>query len=435
MQTAPENKSTQSAFRTIFSRTFIAVALMNFLGMTGYYAIFVVNTQFAVEKLSCSLSTAGLLTGIVVIGCLVGRFFSGRIVNSAGYKKLLFAGLLLYLLSNVAYSFVHSAWLLFIVRFLSGSAIGIIGTVAGTLVAVITPKAFQGRGISYYSMSTALAICTGPFIGIAFVGEVGYSGIFITAIALSAVSLLLLCLVSVNEKPKITAKKKIELSDFIDVSLIPFCLVCAIFCLAWGNIQAFMSPYSHEFHVEKAASFFFLVYAAAILLTRPISGKIYDLHGPDLIFYPAIICLLLGLILLWGNWGSVAVLVAGLLCGIGFGNITSIGNAMAVSMVPRERYAQATSSFFIFFDLGIGLAPYLSGYLVPSLGYDGVFGVTAIAVAAGLPLYFLVTRKHRQPALGESLEFTNQKASKTVTVTEEEERSIPQPTENTGNQK
>lgn len=421
MTTQPHTGS--SVLKAIFSRTFVAIALINFLGMTGYYAIFVVNTQFAVSAFNCSLAYAGLLTGIVVIGCLVGRFFSGRIVNSVGYKQLLFAGLALYFVSNLAYLAVSSTWMLLIVRFLSGAAIGIIGTVAGTLVAVITPKAFQGRGISYYSMSTALAICSGPFIGIAFVGKIGYTGIFWVSIALSAVSLALWLLVRVNEKPKAQTKKKIELSDFIDVRLIPFCLVCAIFCLAWGNIQAFMAPYSHVFHVEAAASFFFLVYAAAILLTRPMTGKMYDLHGPAIVFYPVIISLILGLVILWALPSSIGVLVAGALCGLGFGNITSIGNASAVAMVPRERYAQATSSFFIFFDLGIGAAPYLSGYLVPTFGYDGVFGITAAACAVGLPLYYLVTRGAKKPSKGEELEFN--KELEDITVTEEQSGDIP----------
>ena len=230
-------------------------------------------------------------------------------------------------------------------------------------------------------------------------------------------------MVRVNEKPKAQTKKKIELSDFIDVRLIPFCLVCAIFCLAWGNIQAFMAPYSHVFHVEAAASFFFLVYAAAILLTRPMTGKMYDLHGPAIVFYPAIISLILGLVILWALPSSIGVLVAGALCGLGFGNITSIGNASAVAMVPRERYAQATSSFFIFFDLGIGAAPYLSGYLVPTFGYDGVFGITAAACAVGLPLYYLVTRGAKKPSKGEELEFN--KELEDITVTEEQSGDIP----------
>lgn len=419
----PENPV--SVWKAVFSRTFIAIAIINFLEMTGYYALFVTNTQYAVDKFDCSLAFAGLITGIVVIGCLVGRFFTGRIVNSAGFRRLLFIGISVYFIGNLSFLFVTSASMLLILRFVYGLAVGIVGTVAGTLVAVITPKAFQGRGISYYSMSTALAICFGPLLGISLLKVVGYEGIFWITIALSAVCLLLFFLIDVKEQPKKTIKKKIELSDFIDVKLIPFCLVCAIFCLAWGNIQAFISPYSHENHVETAASFFFLIYAGAILISRPWTGKIYDIHGPALVFYPAMLSLAAGLILLWAQLGSFAILIAGALCGFGFGNITSIGNAMAVSMVPKNRYAQATSSYFVFFDLGIGLAPYLSGYLVPYLGYTGVFGVTAMVVVIAIPFYYVVTKFGPKPITGEQVEFESNNSLRTAETEDSEGGAVP----------
>ena len=70
---ATDNNS--SVLRAIFARTFVAISLINMLGMVGYYAIFVICTHFAAEQFGASLAMAGLATGIVVIGCLVGRFF------------------------------------------------------------------------------------------------------------------------------------------------------------------------------------------------------------------------------------------------------------------------------------------------------------------------------------------------------------------------
>ena len=78
-----------SALRAIFSRTFIAISLINMLGMIGYYAIFVVCTRYLVEEFQSSAATAGLATGIVVIGCLVGRLFTGSIIRDAGYRRVL----------------------------------------------------------------------------------------------------------------------------------------------------------------------------------------------------------------------------------------------------------------------------------------------------------------------------------------------------------
>lgn len=403
-------RSAQPTLRDVFTPAFIGISLINFLGMVAYYATFVVSTSFLTNTYQSSTSMAGLATGIVVIGCLVGRFFTGRIVTSAGYRKVLVIGVLLYMITNFGYLVDAGLAFFFAVRFISGVAVGVIGTVTGSVVAVITPKPLLGRGISYFSMSTALSLCFGPFLGIAFLDSLGYTGIFMICAGISVVSVVIAVLLHIHQPPMRTRPHPISLDDFIDLKLIPFCLLIALFCLAWGCTQAFLASYGKECDVTAAASLFFLCYAAAILISRPITGKIYDTHGPAVVFYPAIVALAAGLALLWAAWGNWSVLVAGFLMGFGFGNIQSIGQATAVSMVARERYPQATSTFYIFFDLGIGIAPYCFGLFAGTLSFAEIFGVNALIVLAGAPLYRLLRNyRTRRPTLGEELEIKSEK--------------------------
>ncbi len=391
--------------RELFTPTFIGISLINFLGMAAYYAAFVVSTSFLTTAYQTSTGTAGLATGLVVIGCLVGRFFSGRLVEVLGYKRLLIAGVLLYMATNLLYLIDGGLALFFAVRFFSGVGVGVVGTVTGSLVAVITPAALLGRGIAYFSMSTALSLCFGPFIGIAFLEMLGYQGIFSICAGISVVSVAIALSLKVNRAPKKSRPHPLALSDFIDVKLVPFCLLIALLCLPWGCAQAFLASYGKESGYTAAASVFFLCYAAAILISRPFSGKVYDMHGPALIFYPAIVLLAAGLALLWASWGEWSVLAAGALMGLGFGNIQSVGQASAVSMVRRERYTQATSTFYIFFDLGIGLAPYVFGQVAGAISFAEIFGINALIVLAGIPLYWLLNRrKGEKPSAGEAID-------------------------------
>lgn len=388
----------QSALRAIFSRTFIAISLINMLGMIGYYAIFVVCTRYLMDEFGASAATAGLATGIVVIGCLVGRFFTGSIIRDAGYRRVLGIGVLFFFLMNVAYFFSHEIWQIFSVRFISGVAMGVIGTATGTYVATIVPRQFHGRGISYFSMSTALALCFGPFIGIALLGSLGYEGIFMIATALSGTSLLLMWFVIDVTPPKDRQreKKTLSLDDFIDKRLVPFSIFVGIVCLTWGNVQALLADYAKTYDVVAAASSFFLLYAGASLLTRPITGKFYDAHGPVALIFGTLVLMIVGLLLLAGHAGNWAVLLAGAIMGLGFGNFQSLSQVSGISLVPRERFAQATSTIFIFFDLGVGLAPYFSGFLVEPVGYAGIFAINAAVVAMTIPLYWVVWKKRPQ---------------------------------------
>ena len=384
--------------RAIFSRTFIAISLINMLGMIGYYAIFVVCTRYLMDEFGASAATAGLATGIVVIGCLVGRFFTGSIIRDAGYRRVLGIGVLFFFLMNVAYFFSHEIWQIFSVRFISGVAMGVIGTATGTYVATIVPRQFHGRGISYFSMSTALALCFGPFIGIALLGSLGYEGIFMIATALSGTSLLLMWFVIDVTPPKDRQreKKTLSLDDFIDKRLVPFSIFVGIVCLTWGNVQALLADYAKTYDVVAAASSFFLLYAGASLLTRPITGKFYDAHGPVALIFGTLVLMIVGLLLLAGHAGNWAVLLAGAIMGLGFGNFQSLSQVSGISLVPRERFAQATSTIFIFFDLGVGLAPYFSGFLVEPVGYAGIFAINAAVVAMTIPLYWVVWKKRPQ---------------------------------------
>ena len=392
------SEAPQSALRAIFSRTFVAISLINMLGMIGYYAIFVVCTRYLMDGFSASASTAGLATGIVVIGCLVGRFFTGSIIRDVGYRRVLGIGVFFFFLMNVAYFFSHEIWQIFSVRFISGVAMGVIGTATGTYVATIVPRQFHGRGISYFSMSTALALCFGPFIGIALIGSLGYDGIFSIATGLSAVSLLLMSFVIDGTPPKDQKReiKSLSLDDFIDKRLVPFSIFVGIVCLTWGNVQALLADYAKTYDVVAAASSFFLLYAGASLLTRPITGKFYDAHGPVVLIFSTLVLMIVGLLLLASHAGSWVVLLAGAIMSLGFGNFQSLSQVSGISLVPRERFAQATSTIFIFFDLGVGMAPYLSGFLVQPVGYAGIFAINAAVVALTIPLYWIVWKKRPQ---------------------------------------
>ncbi len=106
-------------------------------------------------------------------------------------------------------------------------------------------------------------------------------------------------------------------------------------------------------------------------------------------------------------------MLAGALAGLGFGNFQSVAQVSAISMVTRERYAQATSTFYIFFDLGLGLAPYLAGHAAPFVGYDGIYGLNAVVVALCIVWYGVLHatgKLSKRPSLGQAVDLskTNQ---------------------------
>ena len=274
-----EKPSLREVVRNICTRNFNIVTAVNLLVMTVYYLIFVIGTGYVQATYGASLSTAGFTSGIMVIGCLAGRFVSGNLMSVTGARLLLLGGLSLYALSLALFFLVGSLPLLFADRLLTGLAVGITGTATATIAAYVIPAQNKAFGISLFSLSTILALALGPFLGIVLMQHIEHATIMlimlIVAICALAVGLLL------KNPPKVAHRLHplFELNSYIDPRVVRFAVVPLIVFLGYGCIQAFMAMYAAERGLQAAASVFFLIYAVAALVSRPITGYTMDSNG------------------------------------------------------------------------------------------------------------------------------------------------------------
>ncbi len=381
------------ALAAICRGNFLVVTCINLLLMTDYYLIFVTGTAHVQKTFGVSLSVAGFSSGIMVIGCLAGRFVTGNQMSAIGGKPCLLAGLLLFAASIGGLGFALPLPLIFVQRFVAGFGVGVAGTATGAIVAYVVPVRFHGLGIGIFTMSAALALALGPFLGISLSLNYGYQAM----VQLSGL-ICLLCLfvfIFLRNLPPMRIRKRpvLSLYSYIDPRVVRFSLVALVVCPGYGCVQAFLPTFAAEHELTGAASIFFLCYAAAALLTRPQTGRLFDTHGEHVVIYPALLATSLAFFVLSQAHSTAVLLCAGLLLGVGFANFQSVGQAVSLSLVSRSRYAQATTTFYIFFDLGIGLGPYVFGHLIPLAGYSGMFLTLGAIVMGSVGLYRLVHGK------------------------------------------
>ena len=385
-----DKRNLRQAVTEIFTRNFTIVTVINLLVMTAYYLIFVIGTTYVQATWETALSTAGFTSGIMVIGCLVGRFVSGNLMSATGCRLLLLGGLVFYALSLACFFLIDSLTMLFVDRVFTGFSVGLIGTATATIAAYAIPGHNKGFGISLFSLSTMLALALGPFLGILLMQHIAHSTIMLlmllVAVAAIAVALLL------KNPPQVAHRLHpiFELNSYIDPRVVRFALVPLIVFLGYGCIQAYMASYAAERGLEAAASVFFLVYAVAAFVSRPFSGNYLDTQGENIVIYPLIVLSGIGLLLLaWADSGLM-LLAGAVFVGLGYGNFQPVGQAVSLSLVTPSRFAQATSTFFIFMDFGIGLGPWLFGFLVPSIGYTGMFLVLTCTLGVAMVLYYFL---------------------------------------------
>lgn len=354
---------------------------------------------YAVQQFNVSESQAGLVTGIFIVGTLVGRLFIGRLITTVGNGKMLYAGLIAFILTSLLYFVNVGIIFLLLTRLLQGVALGVASTATGTIVAEIIPANRKGEGIGYYSMSITTATAVGPFIGLYMSAHTTYQAIFAFCAALTIVSFIISLFVKmpvVNKPEKTAEKKQLKLSDFVEPRALPIALVIAILSVGYASVLSFINFYAIEIDLVSAASLFFDFYAIAILLSRPFSGRMMDLKGANSVMYPAFVLFGGGLIILSAATNSFIFLFAGVLIGLGYGNMQSTTQAIAVKMTPPHRMGLATSTYYIAMDAGLGFGPYLLGYVIPLTGYSSLYIIMGIMVFATTALYYFMHGKKKR---------------------------------------
>ncbi|WP_026582281.1 MFS transporter [Bacillus sp. J33] len=381
----------------LWTKDFIIVSSVNFFLTLIFYLLMVTIAVFAVNNYGATTSQAGLVTGIFIIGTLIGRLNIGRAIDTIGRKKTLYLGLIFFTLTTLLYFVNIGITFLLINRFIHGIALGMASTATGTIVAQIIPSARKGEGIGYYSMSATLATAIGPFIGLYMMQQVTFESIFLFCLALGIfafITAFFLYVPQVAASSKTSSEiKSFNISNFVEPKAVPIAFITLAIAFGYSGVLSFINFYAMEIDLVRAASFFFLVYSAAVLISRPFTGRLMDLKGANYVMYPAFVMFAAGMFVLSIASSSFTLLLAGALIGLGFGNMQSCTQAVAVKLTPVHRMGLATSTFFIFLDAGLGFGPYVLGFIIPVTGYSTLYSILSVFVLLTAGLYFVLHGK------------------------------------------
>lgn len=378
----------------LWTKDFLILAFVNFFVALNFYLLMVVMSVFAMDRFGSSPSQAGLAASIYVIGALFARLFSGNWIERIGRRKLLFIGLILALMMSLSYFKMTNVSSLLTIRFLHGVAFGLSGTALATIVTSIIPMERRGEGIGYYMLSVTLATALGPFLGM-FLSQYGsFNLIFMACSIFATLSLLVSFFLNIPEiqltQEYLEEIKGFRWSNFFEIKAVPISIVCAVIYLVYSSLTSFLTAYSKEINLTETASFFFIVFAIAILLSRPFTGRLFDSKGENTTMYPAILVFMLGMFLLSQAHEGYTLLFAGALIGLGFGVVQASGQAISVKVTPSHRIGLANSTFYMFLDFGSGIGPVILGLIIPFTGYRGMYLFMGILMFFCLFLYYLL---------------------------------------------
>ncbi|MFE4704965.1 MFS transporter [Peribacillus simplex] len=379
----------------LWTKDFLIVSSANFFLFLTFYVLMVTLTIYTMDNFHASQAQAGLASSIFVLGAVLVRPIAGKKIDKIGRRKMLLGSLVLFLVASIGYFLVDSLSLLLIDRLIHGFAFGLATTATGTIAADIIPNERRGEGTGYFAMSTNLAMAFGPFIGLLITQHFSYSIIFYAASLFAAFSLVASLFMNVpeGEKGGASPQKGFKISDYFEKRALPISIFIGFAGFTYSSILSYLTSFAKEMDLMDAASFFFVVFAVFLLASRPFTGRMFDVKGENAVIYPSLILFAVGMVILSQSHHGITLLIAGAFIGVGYGTFQSSCQAISIKEAPSNRMGLATSTFFTMYDFGIGVGPFLLGFLIPFTGFKGLFIGMSIFAFVLIGIYYLAHGK------------------------------------------
>lgn len=395
----------------LWTKEFIFNFFINFLVFLCMYLLMVVMAQYTVDTYNATDSIGGLVAGLFVIGSLIGRFLTGGLVDKVGPKKLLIIGSILLVITQALYFIEGSLIFLILVRLVNGMATAVVTTATGAIAGYLTPENRKGEGIAMFGLSLIVGAAIGPFFGLYISEHYSMQAIFTLCIIIGVISLISVFFLKVDFKASPEQEQEVHyeapkkgIHRVLATEVIPIGIVTLLVAVGYSSLLSFIQFFAEERNFESISSYYFIVYAVAALVTRPVAGRLMDEYTESRVAVPPFIAFALSLLLLGITNSPFFFFVSAVLAGIGYGNLASTFQAVAVKIVPFNKIGLATSTFFIGLDVGLGLGPFVLGIFTARIGYANIYIIMGILMALTLVVYHFVHHRKLDKIYGKEIE-------------------------------
>lgn len=383
----------------MWTKPFTLTLLASFLIFVPYSLYLPILPVYVLDELHGTLLVAGLVNAIFLLASVLFRAQTSRFEALFGVRSVLLVSGFLFMFSNCLFLLTDSTLLVLAIRFFSGACFAVVNTCINALGSRIAPFSRKGEGMGYITMVVTAGNAIGPFIGLKLAGSFGFVSVFVFCTAIALLGFMTAVLIPVGEASagKKAASGRFALPDLIEVRALPVSSIVLLLSFAYAAVITFVSVFSVSIGLQTLAAYFFIVLATSSIASRLFSGRIYDRFGPDVVIYPSIVFLALGLLILGSAGSAPGLLAAAVLIGLAYGAAVPALLTLAMQHSPSHRISAVTATYFTCLDIGLGTGAYLVGAGIPYFGYAGLYLLLGPFVLAVALLYYLL--KHRRASV------------------------------------
>lgn len=375
-----------------------------------------------IESLGSTKQQIGIVMGSFAVGVLVFRPQVGKLADRQGRKLVLLIGMIVATIAPLGYLAVKSLVGLMLIRAFHGISIAAFATAYIALVSDLAPDDRRGEIIGYMSLVNPIGVAVGPALGGYLQAIAGYTPLFIFSGLLAGLGLI--CVIPITNPPTWKNNKQETGDDFWGILISPRVRVPTIILLmigfSIGTIHTFIALYIKSIGVDLNAGLFFAAAAISSFVIRLFVGRASDKYGRGLFVTLSLIAYSIAMLIIWQANSSPILLLGAIVEGAASGiAIPMISAMMTDRALPHER-GRIFSVSLTGFDLGLGIAGPVVGYIAQSTSYRHVFGLSFSLTLLAI-LIFISQSNHGvfqslRFALGRSKDVYQQSASDSPTL-------------------
>ena len=238
----------------------------------------------------------------------------------------------------------------------------------------VYPPGPYGGGLGLLWPSDAPGTGGGPGPRLALRDAVGFGAAFVAACISTILSFVCVTILPYDAKAPQEGEKKhsLKLNDLFAVEFLSLMLLATLFSSANGLATTYLDILATERGIPNI-SLFFTAYAVALVIVKPITGRLQDKKGLYFVMIPAVVFAALGTFLVGVAYSLAMMMLAAVCRALGQGAGTPCLQAHTVRTLDASKAGVAVSTIVIGQNLGNALAPIGGSFFAESFGYEGMF--------------------------------------------------------------
>jgi len=389
----------------LFTARFFIMCAYSFTVFVSVFQL-LPTAPYHILDLGGSIAVAGLFHGVLTYSSALSAPLTGAVGDRLGQRRVLMTVSLMLAVFSSSYAFITSIWLLLTVVFFHGLFWSALLSASGAYMTGTIPETRRAEGISYWGLTSALAVAVAPALGF-WVYHHGWAALCLVLVILNLLMAIIAWRLPDDREssfigargapPPLARPAALEDSlssggpSIVQWRVLALSITMALIAFGYGGLTSFSAMFADDAHISPR-SLFLTTAAIAIVIGRLTVGRRLDEVGYRRVLVPCLAVPAIGLLILSLSHGRMTFALSAVVFGSGFGLMYPAYTSYIMRHVSFSHRGAAFGAMLAAFDTGIGTGSSVVGWLIHRTGFRGAYGIAAGVAALALP-YFLIAEK------------------------------------------